>query len=61
MRPVEGVRKKSYMIYHHLVRHRQFYAPGTYKEPPLSNLLVEMTYTAASTKNICFNSQYRDS
>ncbi len=49
------------MIYPHLVRHRQFYAPGIYQESRLGNLLVEMTYTAASTKNICFNSQYHDS
>jgi hypothetical protein len=49
------------MIYPHLVHHGQYYAPGIYQEPRLGNLLVEMTYTAASTKNICFNSQYHDS
>jgi hypothetical protein len=60
MRLVEGVMKKLYDL-PHLVRHGQFYAPDIYQEPRLGNLLAEMTYTAASTKNICFNSQYHDS
>lgn len=41
----------------HLVRYRQFYAPGIYQEPRLGNLLAEITYTASQHQERLLNSQ----